>query len=130
MPEFSERSKKNLETCHPKLQQIFGMVIKHVDCTIICGYRGKEAQGEAYRTGNSNKEFPNSKHNANPSWAVDVAPYPINWNNKERFYMFAGFVRGVASSLGIKIRCGADWDGDFETSDQSFFDLPHFELVR
>jgi len=25
-----------------------------------------------------------------PSDAVDVAPYPIDWNDKERFYYFAG----------------------------------------
>ena len=53
---------------------------------------------------------------------------PIDWNNKERFYLFAGFVKGIAAEMGIKLRLGADWDGDFTTRDQTFHDLPHFEL--
>jgi hypothetical protein len=60
--------------------------------------------------------------------AVDVAPYPVDWNDKERFYYFAGFVKGVASSLGISIRWGGDWNSDNNLKNQTFFDLPHFEL--
>jgi hypothetical protein len=74
----------------------------------------------------------NSKHLVQPdgwSWAVDVAAYPIQWNNASRNYMLTGFVRGVAATAGIQIRCGADWDGDFDTKDQHFNDLVHFELV-
>ena len=62
--------------------------------------------------------------------AVDVCPYPIDWNNKERFYHFAGYVKGIADSMGIKIRWGGDWDGDTVFDDQSFHDLPHFELLE
>jgi hypothetical protein len=32
--------------------------------------------------------------------------------------------------MGIESRMGADWDGDFDTKDQTFHDLPHFELVK
>jgi hypothetical protein len=35
----------------------------------------------------------------------------------------------TAKELGIAIRCGADWDGDGLTSDQSFHDLAHIELT-
>ena len=42
--------------------------------------------------------------------------------------MFAGYVKGVAASLGIEIRIGADWNGNFTAKDQSFHDLPHFEI--
>ena len=34
----------------------------------------------------------------------------------------------VANRLGLKVRWGGDWDGDFEFKDQNFHDLPHFEL--
>ena len=98
----------------------FCEVAKHYDLTIICGYRNEEDQNEAVRTGKSNVIWPNGKHNSQPSLAVDAAPYPIDWNDKIRFYHFVGFVRGVASQLGIKIRCGADWDGDFDLKDQNF----------
>ena len=73
--------------------------------------------------------YPNSKHNKLPSKAVDVAPYPIDWNDPDRFYHFAGYVRGIAEGMGIKIRWGGDWNGNFDLKDQNFYDLPHFELL-
>ena len=60
--------------------------------------------------------------------AVDVAPYPIDWDDTDRFYHFAGYVFGIAESMGIHLRWGGDWDSDFTFTDQSFHDLPHFEL--
>jgi peptidoglycan L-alanyl-D-glutamate endopeptidase CwlK len=36
---------------------------------------------------------------------------------------------GIAAKMGIKIRWGGDWDRDEELHDQTFFDLPHFELI-
>ena len=130
MPRFSQRSKDRLDTCHPDLRKVFNEVIKHVDCTILEGVRTLDRQKELVRTGKSktlkSKHLPGSD---GLSRAVDVAPYPIDWNNKERFYIFAGFVKGIAAEMGIKIRMGADWDGDFTTRDQTFHDLPHFELL-
>jgi len=61
---------------------------------------------------------------------VDVLPYPIDWKDTKRMYMFVGFVRGIATSMNIKIRCGADWDGDTQVKDQNFNDLSHFELIN
>ncbi len=128
MPKFGSRSRSKLETCHEDLQKVFNEVIKHFDCSILEGTRPKEVQDEYYRTGKSKVKYPNSKHNSNPSRAVDVAPYPIDWNDKERFYFFAGYVKGVASQMGIELRWGGDWDSDNELHDQTFMDLPHFEL--
>ena len=47
----------------------------------------------------------------------------------ERFYLVAGYIRGVASELSIPIRQGVDWDGDFQIRDQTFHDLGHTELL-
>lgn len=130
MPKFSSKSKAKLETCHPLLQKLFNEVIKHEDCTIIEGVRSLETQQEYVRKGVS--KTMNSKHLKNDdgySHAVDVIKYPIDWNDAPRNYMFAGFVKGVADSLGINIRMGADWNGNMTAKDQSFHDLPHFELV-
>lgn len=128
MPRFSESSIKRLQTCHPDLQKVFNEVIKYVDCTILCGHRDQADQDEAYRTGKSKLQWPRSKHNNAPSLAVDVVPYPVDWNDHKRFYYFAGFVLGIARTLGVELRYGGDWDGDFDLKDQNFFDLPHFEL--
>jgi peptidoglycan L-alanyl-D-glutamate endopeptidase CwlK len=109
--------------------RLFKEVIKHWDCTILCGHRGKELQNEYFHQGLSKKEFPNSMHNGTPSLAVDVAPYPIDWEDTRRIYMFVGFVRGIAAIIDVPIRCGADWDGDMQVKDQNFHDTPHFEYV-
>jgi peptidoglycan L-alanyl-D-glutamate endopeptidase CwlK len=71
---------------------VFTEVIKHFDCTILEGHRGKEAQNEAVRTGKSKVRWPNGNHNKSPALAVDVAPWPVNWQDRERFYYFGGFV--------------------------------------
>lgn len=126
---FSKRSLRRLRTCHPDLQRLFIEVVKHFDCTVLEGHRNKRNQNEAHRTGRSKLKWPKGKHNKMPSLAVDVAPYPVNWKDLDRFYLFAGFVKGVASQMGIKLRLGADWDGDTEVMDQTFHDLPHFELL-
>ena len=128
MPKFSDSSLVRLKTCHPDIQKVFTEVIKYVDCTITCGTRNEADQTEAFRTGKSKVKFPNSKHNASPSTAIDVVPYPVDWNDTKRFYYFVGFVLGIARSLGVELRTGGDWDGDFDIKDQNFFDLPHFEL--
>jgi hypothetical protein len=111
------------------LQLLFSEVIKEFDCTILEGHRGESRQNEMYRTGRSKAKYGESLHNINPSSAIDVAPYPIDWNDRERFTYFAGYVKGKAAALGIKIRWGGDWDGDWQVRDNNFDDLPHFELV-
>ena len=130
MPKYSNRSKEKLASCHADLQKLFNEVIKNYDCTIIEGFRSNEYQEELYCQGKSKLKAGKSKHNQNPSLAIDVAPYPINWNNRIGFYHFVGYVKATADQLNIKIRCGADWDNDNDLHDQTFFDLPHFELIN
>ena len=128
MPYFGTKSKKALATCHPKLQEVFNEVIKKVDCSVLEGHRNKAKQNKAYEEGRSKLKYPNGNHNAVPSMAVDVVPYPIDWNDRERFHLFAGFVIGVARGMGIKLRWGGDWNMNWFVSDNNFDDLPHFEL--
>ena len=128
MPRFGRRSRKNLETCHEDLQELFNEVIKFFDCTVIQGHRGKEEQNKYFDEGKSKVKYPNGRHNANPSNAVDVVPYPIDWKDTDRMYYFAGFVKGIAYKMGIPIRWGGDWNGNNDLKDNNFDDLPHFEL--
>lgn len=128
MPYFSARSKNNLSQCDERLQRLFNEVIKHFDCSVIEGHRSKDRQNQMVEAGMSKLRWPHSKHNQTPSLAVDVVPYPIDWHDRQRFYLFGGFVLGIASQLSIPIRWGGDWDGDKKWRDQSFHDLPHFEI--
>jgi len=125
---FSNTSMTKLKTCDKRLQEIFSEVINHIDCTILTGHRTEVEQNEKFRQGLSKVQYPNSKHNHSPSLAVDVAPYPIDWNDRERFTYFAGIVQGIAISKGITLRWGGDWDRDTELRDNAFDDLVHFEI--
>ena len=130
MPRFSKSSQAKLETCDKDLQKLFTETIKHFDCTVLCGHRNEKDQTKAYKAGNSKVQFPHGKHNKLPSYGVDVSPYPIDWDDRERFYYFSGFVLGIASQLGIKIRYGGDWDSDKNLKDNKFDDLVHFEVRK
>ena len=128
MPRFGTKSRSRLHTCDEDLQKLFNEVVKHFDCTVIEGHRGKEKQNAAYKKGNSKLKFPKGKHNRMPSIAVDVAPYPFDWIVRDRFHFFCGFVIGIASQMGLNVRWGGDWDQDTHTKDNKFDDLVHFEL--
>lgn len=149
MASFNEKSLNKLSECHGNLQMLMREVVKYHDCSIVEGRRPKEVQDRYYAEGRTKVQYPDSKHNTEApelSRAVDVVPYiPAMggqvWPNQKTdspeeylrkmgaFYVFVGYVRATADRLGIKIRCGADWDGDFDTTDQRFHDLPHFEIV-
>ena len=135
MPSFGTASAAELITCHPDLQLLFSVVVEKFDCSVICGHRDETAQQEAFDSGNSKVQYPNSEHNSYPSMAADVAPYPYNGDDEKRFYFFAGQVMAIAAMLyeqelmNHRVRWGGDWDGDTEVNDQTFNDLAHFELI-
>ena len=130
MAKFGSRSKKNLSSCHSDLQKVFNEVIKKVDCSVLCGHRGEEDQNKAFDEGRSKVKYPHGRHNADPSYAVDVTPYPVDWKDRERQTLFAGYVIGVAQGMGIDLRWGGDWDQDFQVKDNKFDDFPHFEIKK
>lgn len=130
MYKFGKKSRANLSTTHESLQKVFNEVIKYVDCSVLEGHRSQERQDKLFDEGKTKVKYPKGRHNSNPSRAVDVTPYPVNWNDRERQTLFAGFVLGLAKGMGITLRWGGDWDRDFEVMDNRFDDFPHFELVE
>lgn len=122
MAKFSERSKQRLETCHPLIQEIMNEAIKEYDFSVLCGVRDKEEQDRVFNQGYSKVQYPNSKHNKAPSIAIDIIPYPIDWNNIERFKDLSKIVLKIAEMLEIKLNWGGNW--------KSFKDYPHYELDK
>lgn len=120
-------STKALGTAHPKLQRLILEVDKRlskrrlIDLTVVCGHRGQAEQEKAFAEHKSTKHWPDSKHNTLPSNAVDVAPYPTDWNDRESFALLAGYILAVANDLDIEVDVGALW--------KKFPDLPHVELT-
>ena len=144
MPNFGSKSRHHLETCHPDLQTLFNAVIMVVDCSVTCGYRNKADQEKAFSEGNSKVHYPQGKHNSNPSTAVDVYPYPVDFVDLSRYYYLAGWVLAKAEILRNvgeithKIKWGGNWKGlnngkiDFSYNKRKdvLDDLPHFELIQ
>jgi hypothetical protein len=147
MPKFGTLSTANLSECHADLVKLFNEVIKHRDCQIIDGGRTYDEQVKNVAKGVS--QTMNSLHvisaTRRKSLAVDVMPYPFDWNKIEKglnalkhadpsmqiaeVYHFQGFVLGIATMMGIDIRQGVDWNGNGQFEDSSFVDLPHNELA-
>ena len=125
MPRFGNRSRRRLKGVDTKLVNVLNETIKLMDITVIEGVRSKDRQAELLEKGATKVKY--SKHMEGK--AVDVAPYPIQWDDRERFHYMGGIVRGVASQMGIKVRWGGDWDSDGEIKDNNFDDLVHIELV-
>ena len=128
MASFGTSSRKKLDSCHIDLQEVCELVIPNYDFTVLEGFRPNARQDELFRQGKSKLKAGESKHNNDPSYAVDISPYKIDWENSERFYLLAGMMFQAATQLGVKIRWGGDWDRDWVHTDQTFFDLPHYEL--
>ncbi|MFH0960372.1 MAG: hypothetical protein V1897_16895 [Pseudomonadota bacterium] len=127
---FGQLSQERLATCDEQLQQVMNEVIKIYNITILCGFRNEEAQNKAVADNATDKPWPTSKHNQDPSKAVDVAPWPIDWNDLPRFWFMGGIILGVAHGMGIQLRWGRDWDCDRDFRDQKLNDFPHFELME
>ena len=118
---YGSASLRRIAECHPDLQIIAHELIKVMDVSVICGYRGEKEQNEAFDKGFSRLRYPQGKHNQKPSLAIDIVPYPVNWNDIDRFEIMCSEVERIAKERGIKIRLGRDF--------KTLKDYPHIELV-
>tara|TARA_Y100000310_G_scaffold108453_1_gene106863 strand:+ start:499 stop:900 length:402 start_codon:yes stop_codon:yes gene_type:complete len=130
MPRFGKRSRKRLKGVDDNLVKVLEKVVKYFDITIIEGLRSQERQEQLLADGKTKVKF--GKHCEGK--AVDIAPYPIDWNARDDFHYLGGFVLGIAASMGINIRWGGDWSSSSlkeearTTKDNNFDDLVHFEI--
>jgi len=141
---FSNSSLKKLETCHKDIQVILKELIKYYDFSVVEGHRSQETQIKYFAEGKSKLDGINkkSKHQSYPSMAVDIMPWKSGTNafsgkelDSRRFYLMMGMVKAIAlrlkeeGKITYDVRFGLDWDGDDTFNDQTFHDLPHFELI-
>ena len=125
MYKFGKRSRERLKGVDSKLVNVLNELIKIMDVTIIEGLRSKERQQELLAQGKTKTKY--SKHITGK--AVDLAPYPIDWNDREMFHYMGGMLRGLGKAMGVNIRWGGDWDSDGDVKDNGFDDLVHVELI-
>ena len=129
MYKFGKRSLNNLATCHPDFILICNEVLKHIDFSIIEGYRSLDRQKELYDSRKSRIDGIRikGKHNYSPSLAIDIIPYEKGKNpfdgtddSELMFYRLNRQFRLASKKLKIDIEWGGDW--------RSFIDMPHYEL--
>lgn len=125
MPKFGKKSQERLRGVNSELVNVLFELVKIMDVTIIEGVRSQERQDRLVAEGKSKTKF--SKHITGR--AVDLAPYPIDWEDRDRFHYMGGMLRGIAHQMGVKVIWGGDWNGNGETKDNNFDDLVHIELV-
>ena len=124
MPKFGKRSKERLRGVDARLVSVLNELVKIMDVTIIEGLRSEQRQEKLLKEGSTKTKF--SKHITGK--AVDLAPYPIDLNDRDRFHYKGGMIRGIAKQLNVPVRWGGDWDSDGETKDNRFDDLVHVEI--
>ena len=139
---LSERSLNSLKGVNPSLVKVVERAIEltEQDFLVLEGVRSKEQCYINYGKGRtaaqcSAKGVP-TKY-AQPSlskvtWlnnplaskhvtgnAVDLVPYPINWNTISKFTTISKAMKQAAKELGVDLEWGGDWTKK---------DYPHFEL--
>ena len=88
-------------------------------------------QDALFRDGKSEKDgvLKRSRHQSIPSQALDLAPFPIDWDDLPRWYYMGGLLRAIGGEMGIPVRWLGDGDSDGQTKDTRFKDLGHVELI-
>ncbi len=132
MGHLSDQSEGILRTCHPDIIKVMraAAIPGSPPFRAIAGHRGEEEQNRLFHAGFTKLPWDKSRHNAEPSEAVDLVPEPVQWKDQAPFHLLAGWVLAKASALGIAMRWGGDWNQNWNLNDQTFNDLCHFELVR
>ena len=105
--------------------------ISDVDFTVLEGVRTLERQRELYaqgRTAPGKIVTWTMKSRHIEGKAVDLVPYPLDWNDLEKFNKIKDAMFQAAKELDVNLRWGADWDGDGNYREKGEYDSPHFEI--
>lgn len=137
---LSERSLNNLKGVHPNLIAVVKRAIEITkqDFMVIEGVRTQARQDELWAQGRT-KPGPivtwtkdASSHGIGKDGfghAVDICPYPVDWNDLKKFDEISKAMFAAGNELGVRLRWGADWDMDGKPRERGESDSPHFELA-
>ena len=136
---LSQKSLQKLSGVHPKLQSVVKRAIQltNQDFMVLEGVRTPERQKELYAQGRTKPGAKvtwtlTSNHFVNPKTgyghAVDLVPWPVDWNDLKKFDEISQAMFSAAKELGVELRWGADWDRNGKPRERGESDSPHFEL--
>lgn len=124
---FGKTSLDRMEGVHPLLRECAERVLSYgiMDLTVppYGGLRTIEDQRELVARGAS--QTLNSLHRVQESGyghAIDLVPYPVNWDDTFRFALMGSLMFRAANEIGMPLEWGGHW--------KRFKDYPHFQLPR
>ncbi len=154
--EWVEGWDDELEGVHPSLQKVVRRAgeITPIPFRVIEGVRSKERCYQIYGQGRTASQCKargvpakyakpnlpkrtwlnnplNSKHCKKADGyghAVDLFPFPYDWNKIKAFDKVAVAMYQASLELGIPIKWGANWDNDNKWHERGEYDSPHFQL--
>lgn len=146
---FGNKSNERLASVKPQLAAVVRRALELTtqDFFVLEGRRTKKAQQEYFGAGRTAAELKaagvdpslarpserqktwtlNSKHLTGD--AVDVCPWPVDWDTLSKFDAIAKAMFAAAKELKTPIRWGHDWDRDGIVRERGESDGPHFELL-
>ena len=134
-------SLRRLEGVDPRLVRVVrrAIEISTVDFSVLEGLRTLARQKQLYAQGRTAPGkivtwTMNSRHLRNPvtgfGGAVDLVPFPLDWNDVRKFDAIGKAMRQASRELGIPVRWGYDWNGNAKLREKGEYDGPHFELAK
>lgn len=143
MPALSKTSLNRLQGVNPNLVKVVKRAIQITkqDFTVIQGLRSVEEAYTNYGKGRTAAQLKTKgvpvkyarPKEAKVTWlnnplgskhisgkAVDLCPYPIDWDDLDKFRLIADAMLKAAKELGVHV----SWGGTWKTAK----DYPHFEI--
>jgi len=118
---FGQRSREKLQDVDEELVEVLydAIEISPYDFMILQGHRTAEEQDRLYAIGRTTPgdiitwvRGGFSRHNSIPAEAVDIVPYPVNWDDHWRFGFICGLLYSAGKARGIELEFLPD-KGDY-----------------
>jgi peptidoglycan L-alanyl-D-glutamate endopeptidase CwlK len=119
---FGGRSIRNLAEAHPDIQRVMNAAIADFDFMVLQSSRTQEEQEADFAKGVTKAHWKESAHDFPVSYAVDCAPFPLDWKDIAEFARMSQVILGHADQLGVHLTWGGSWT--------SIKDYPHFEITN
>lgn len=132
-------SRARLNGVHPDLRRVVDRAIQITtqDFMVLEGVRTPERQRELYAQGRTKPgkvvtwtlKSNHFKQADGFGHAVDLVPYPVDWNTASKFDAISFAMFAAAAEFGVPLRWGKDWNQNGKPGEKGESDSPHFELA-
>ena len=105
---------ERLTRVDPDLVKLVKLLGLEMDVLVVCGYRGKTDQMQAFKDRKSKLIWPKSDHNKDPSLAVDLIPLDEHgaaaWSDFKLICAMRAKLQKLAGKSNIQLKPEITWD--------------------